>query len=130
MPRSQTSPMDQRTQSAADHLWQPDAMIELCEQGGIMADGSYLSRIYPSETDRRHQTHSIRVRVIENRLEGVPDAEPIYRLVTSVLDPQHAPANENHRSETPCPQRSMRQVSTTPVRRSTHRALPRLLPPA
>ena len=34
------------------------------------------------------------MRVIEYRLEGVSDAEPIYRLLTSVLDPQQAPAQE------------------------------------
>ncbi len=34
------------------------------------------------------------MRVIEYRLEGVTDAEPIYRLVTSVLDWQQAPAQE------------------------------------
>ena len=59
-----------------------------------LADGSYLSRIYPSEKDKRHQTNATRVRVIEYRLEGVADAEPIYRLVTSMLDPQHGPAQE------------------------------------
>ena len=63
-----------------------------CEQR--LADGSYLSRTYPSERDRRQQTHSIPVRVIEYRLQGVADAEPIYRLVTSVLDAQQAPADE------------------------------------
>jgi hypothetical protein len=59
-----------------------------------LADGSYLSRIYPSEKDRRQQTHAITVRVIEYRLEGVADAEPIYRLLTSVLEMQQAPAEE------------------------------------
>jgi Insertion element 4 transposase N-terminal/Transposase DDE domain len=59
-----------------------------------LADGSYLSRIYPTDKDRKRQTNAIRVRVIEYRLEGVSDAEPIYRLVTSVLDPQQAPAQE------------------------------------
>ena len=59
-----------------------------------LTDGSYLSRIHPSEKDKRHQTNAIRVRVIEYRLEGVADAEPIYRLVTSVLDSQQAPAQE------------------------------------
>jgi IS4 transposase len=34
------------------------------------------------------------VRVIEYRPQGVTDAEPIYRLVSSVLDPQQAPAQE------------------------------------
>ena len=63
-----------------------------CEQR--LADGSYLSRTYPSERDRRQQSNSIAVRVIEYRLQGVADAEPIYRLVTSVLDAQQAPADE------------------------------------
>ena len=59
-----------------------------------LADGSYLSRIYPSDKDRRQQTNAIRVRVIEYRLQGVADAEPLYRLLTSLLDPAHAPATE------------------------------------
>ena len=59
-----------------------------------LTDGSYLSRIYPSEKDRRQQTNAIAVRVIEYRLEGVAGAEPIYRLLTSVLDAQQAPAQE------------------------------------
>ncbi len=59
-----------------------------------LTDDSYLSRIYPSEKDRRHQTNAICVRVIEYRLEGVADAEPIYRLITSVLDSRQAPAQE------------------------------------
>jgi hypothetical protein len=57
-------------------------------------DGSYLSRIYPSEKDRRRNTNGIDVRVIEYTLDGVPDAEPIYRLVTTILDPGIAPAKE------------------------------------
>ena len=46
-----------------------------------LTDGSYLSRIYPCEKDRTHQTNAITVRVIAYRLQGVADAEPIYRLV-------------------------------------------------
>jgi len=34
------------------------------------------------------------VRVIDYRLEGVADAEPIYRLVTTILDSEKAPARE------------------------------------
>ena len=63
-----------------------------CDQR--LVDGSYLSCAYPSEKDRRHQTNGIALRVIEYRLEGVADAEPMYRLVTSVLDPQQGPAQE------------------------------------
>jgi Insertion element 4 transposase N-terminal/Transposase DDE domain len=59
-----------------------------------MADGSYLSRIYASEADRRHHRNGVTVRVIEYRLQGVTEAEPIYRLLTSLLDPKHAPATE------------------------------------
>jgi hypothetical protein len=59
-----------------------------------LADGSYLSRVYPSQQDQRNQTNGIVLRVIEYRLEGIPDAEPIYRLVTTLLDPQQAPAQE------------------------------------
>ncbi len=77
----------------AQLLWRIKKNSRLpCEKR--LADGSYLSRIYPSEKDRRRQTQAIRVRVIEYRLEGVPGAEPIYRLVTSILDPQPAPAQE------------------------------------
>src|ERR1700751_5424133 len=34
------------------------------------------------------------VRVIEYRLDGVAGAEPLYRLITTILDPDHAPARE------------------------------------
>ena len=59
-----------------------------------MADGSYLSTVYPSAKDRRRRTNGILVRVIEYRLHVVPGAEPIYRLVTNILDPKRAPAEE------------------------------------
>ena len=77
----------------AQLLWRTRKNMRFaCEQR--LADGSYLSRIYPTERDRRHQTNAIVLRVIEYRLEGVAEAEPIYRLVTSVLDAQQAPAQE------------------------------------
>lgn len=59
-----------------------------------LADGSYLSRIYPSVKDRRNDTNGVTVRVIEYALDGVADAEPLYRLVTSLLDPRKAPASQ------------------------------------
>ena len=59
-----------------------------------MPDGSYLSRIYPSERDWRHETNGVVVRVVDYRLEGVAEAEPIYRLLTTILDPEEAPARE------------------------------------
>ena len=83
----------QATATKAQLLWRIKKNAVLpCDKR--LADGSYLSRIYPCEKDRRHQSHAIVVRVIEYRLEGVVDAEPLYRLLTSVLDAQHAPAQE------------------------------------
>ncbi len=56
-----------------------------------LSDGSYLSHVYPSERDWRHKTNGIVVRVIDYRLEGVAGAEPIYRLVTTILEEEKAP---------------------------------------
>ncbi len=58
------------------------------------ADGSYRSAIYASQADWRRRHRPLPVRVIEYRLEGIDDAEPFYRLVTTILDPQQAPAVE------------------------------------
>ena len=57
-------------------------------------DGSYLSVIDASEKDRRHGKNGIEMRVIEYTLEDVPEAEPLYRLVTTILNPAQAPATE------------------------------------
>src|ERR1035438_2389524 len=60
----------------------------------LLADGSYLSHVYPSERDWRHKTNWIVLRVIDYRLEGIEGSEPIYRLATTILDPGKAPAGE------------------------------------
>jgi hypothetical protein len=84
---------NQARETGAQLLWRIRRNSRLtCEQR--LADGSYLSRIYPSERDRRHKTNGVVIRVIEYRLEGVVGAEPIYRLVTTILDPELAPAHE------------------------------------
>ena len=59
-----------------------------------LSDGSYLSFIYASAKDRRHHRNGVLVRVIEYRLKGVAKSEPFYRLVTTLLDPDSAPAQE------------------------------------
>lgn len=80
-------------QTGAELLWRvrQNARLEVDKR---LSDGSYLSRIYPSTPDRRNQRKAIVVRVIEYRLQDVPDAEPIYRLITTILDPKLAPAKE------------------------------------
>src|SRR5664280_2558806 len=79
--------------TGSELLWRVRKNLRLpCEHR--LADGSYLSRIYPSQQDRQRQRNGVEVRVIDYRLEGVPGAEPVYRLVTTILDPEAAPALE------------------------------------
>jgi hypothetical protein len=60
----------------------------------VLEDGSYLAKIYPNWADHRRDANGTMVRVVEYRLEGVEEAEPMYRLATTILDPQQAPAHE------------------------------------
>ena len=79
--------------TGADMLWRMKKNMRMaCEKR--LPDGSYLSHVYPSERDWRHQTNGIVLRVIDYRLEGIEGAEPIYRLATTILDPDKAPAGE------------------------------------
>ena len=79
--------------TGADLLWRVKKNLRLPVERRL-EDGSYLSRVYSSERDRRRQTNGIKVRVIEYRLEGAGNAEPLYRLLTSLLDEAAAPAPE------------------------------------
>ena len=79
--------------TGADLLWRVVRNAVLpCEKR--LNDGSYLSRIYANPKDRRKNKNGVQVRVIEYRLEGVPDTEDIYRLICTVLDADTAPAKE------------------------------------
>lgn len=79
--------------TGTDLLWRTrqNARLDLDQR---LADGSYLSRIYASTSDHRNQRDGIVVRVIDYRLKDVNGAEPIYRLITTILDPTQAPAQE------------------------------------
>jgi hypothetical protein len=79
--------------TGADLLWRVKRNLRLPREA-VLADGSYLTTIYPSEKDRRHRANGCRLRVVEYRLAGIADAEPLYRLVTTLLDPAQAPAEE------------------------------------
>jgi hypothetical protein len=79
--------------TGADLLWRVKKNMRLaCEKR--LPDGSYFSHIYPSERDWRRKTNGVLVRVIDYCLDGVADAEPIYRLVTTILDHKMAPAEQ------------------------------------
>jgi hypothetical protein len=83
----------QAAATGADLLWRVRKNIHLpCEKR--LPDGSYLSRIYSSQQDQRRGRNGIVVRVIEYRLERVEGAEPLYRLATTILDHELAPATE------------------------------------
>jgi Insertion element 4 transposase N-terminal/Transposase DDE domain len=79
--------------TGADLLWRVKRDLRLPRETRL-ADGSFLTTIYPGEKDRRHRANGVRVRAGEYRLAGVADAEPLYRLVTTLLDPSEAPAAE------------------------------------
>ena len=83
----------QAQSTGADLLWRMKKNMRMAAEKHL-PDGSYLSHVYPSEKDWRHQTNGIVLRVIDYRLEGIEDAEPIYRLATTILDPRKAAAEE------------------------------------
>lgn len=79
--------------TGADLLWRLRANQVLpCEQ--VLADGSYLSHLYASPAHRRRRQGGLAVRVIEYRLDAIPGSEPLYRLITTRLNPDTAPAAE------------------------------------
>jgi hypothetical protein len=73
--------------TGADLLWRTRQNARLDVEKRL-PDGSYFSRIYASTSDRRN---GIVVRVIEYRLKDVEGAEPLYRLITTILDHEQAP---------------------------------------
>jgi len=90
----------QAQKTGADLLWRAKKNLGLaCEKR--LPDGSYLSRIYARRdrshrpgTGRRQNAKGTVVRVIDYQLDGIADAEPVYRLLTTILDHEKAPAKE------------------------------------
>jgi hypothetical protein len=79
--------------TGAKLLWRVRRRMRLPRERQL-PDGSYLTTLYANERDRRHKRHGTVVRVIEYTLEGIADAEPVYRLITNWLDCNAAPAVE------------------------------------
>ena len=79
--------------TGADLLWRA-RRIALFPCLQRLDDGSFLSRLYPSSDHRRRDRDGLTVRIIEYRMPGVPGGDQIYRLVTTILDAQAAPATE------------------------------------
>ena len=90
--------------TGADLLWRIKSNAVLPVETRY-PDGSFASHIYPGTTARRNRTDGIAVRVIEYHLDtaivaGNDQAPEIdaesrtYRLLTTILDPTAAPAEE------------------------------------
>jgi Insertion element 4 transposase N-terminal/Transposase DDE domain len=85
----------QAQQTGADLLWRTrsNAVLPVL---GTFPDGSYLSQI-TAATDRRRGVAPTVVRVVEYRLDDPGRAGAkgqVYRLLTTILDPERAPAPE------------------------------------
>jgi len=79
--------------TGADLLWRAKKAPQLsCWRR--LKDGSYLSYLYPTTRDRKRQRKGMVVRVIDYRLEGIAGSEASYRLVTTILNPDQASAQE------------------------------------
>jgi hypothetical protein len=61
-----------------------------------LADGSYLAKVYPSESDRRRDMRGLNVRVIEYTHDDPrrPGAGERHRLITDLTNPEDLPASE------------------------------------
>lgn len=79
--------------TGADLVWRVRKNARLSVDTPL-PDGSYISHIHPSEKDRRQRSRGVAVRVVNYTLDGAEEAEDIYRLVTTLLDPEAAPAQE------------------------------------
>jgi hypothetical protein len=82
-------------QTGAHLLWRARTDLVLPREQSL-SDGSFLTRIYPSQTDQRAGRDGVEVRVIEYGLDdpGRPQAQDRYRLLTSILEADAAPAGE------------------------------------
>ena len=80
-------------QTAAELLWRCVGNRQL-PVIKVLADGSYLSVIYPGVAARRKNEGAIQLRAIEYELPQLDGGTTRYRLLTSLLDVATAPALE------------------------------------
>lgn len=78
------------SEKGADLLWRvkKNAKLDVIKN---LSDSSYLSKVYPSARDKKRDQNGIVARVIEYRIDGKKE---LYRLVTTILDHNEAPAVE------------------------------------
>jgi len=85
---------EQAAGTGAELLWRC-ASTRVLPVEQMLEDGSYLSTIRPSGVRQAQaRARAITVRVIDYKLPKLPDAEPHYRLLTTLLDANATPAME------------------------------------
>jgi IS4 transposase len=80
----------QATATGAHLLWRAKTALRL-EHLRTLPDGSWLA-LWKTSTRGQKDARGVKVRVVEYRLKG--GGGEVYRLLTSLLDPQEAPARE------------------------------------
>jgi hypothetical protein len=80
---------DKARATGADLLWRVSSTWTLSARE-MLGDGSWIARIRP-QTGKRRTEREIAVRVVEYSIEGSAES---YRLVTTLLAPEEAPAEE------------------------------------
>lgn len=78
--------------TGADLLWRVRDNLRL-DPVAELPDGSFLADVFDSTKDRRRE-HPVRVRVISYTIDDGRDPAGPYRLVTTLLDPDEAPAEQ------------------------------------
>ena len=81
--------------TGAQLLWRVKTNMVLPREQPL-ADGSYLTRIYANQPDQRAHRDGEQVRVVEYAIDDGIDRDPEqrYRLLTTIPDPDAAPAGE------------------------------------
>ncbi|HEY5429629.1 MAG TPA: IS4 family transposase [Solirubrobacteraceae bacterium] len=80
--------------TGAQLLWRVGAHMLLPRERQL-PDGSYLTRVYANQPDQRAHRDGEQVRVVEYQLDdGRSDPEQRYRLLSTILEPEQAPAAE------------------------------------
>ena len=79
--------------TGADLLWRLRADLILPREQEL-PDGSFLSTFYESAKHRKNKQGGIKVRVVEYALTGTQEAEPLYRLATTILASELVSAQE------------------------------------
>jgi hypothetical protein len=85
----------QQARASGAHLLWRASDNRLLPVQQMLPDGSFLSEIFPTGvSSEQRAAQRLVVRVVEYVLPGVPDAAARYRLMTTLLDPNEAPAEE------------------------------------